>query len=139
MSYSFFEKDQGQLQNLEFFITAGMGIEQGQSSLPEGTDFSIVVNGDKCSPCIALSSHVEVQHTLQDGVSAMWSSQRIMVLHRSINVGMDLGAHNASQFSPLSNSVLLWLDPFSRLIAAQSPYCPGRCKLKGTWNIRLPP
>ena len=97
VSYSFFEKDRGQLQNFEFFIAAGMGIEKSHTSMPRATDFSIVVNGDECSACGALSGLVEAQHTPPSGISAVWSSQRITVLHRTTNVGMDLGAHNASQ------------------------------------------
>lgn len=62
--------------------------------MPAATDFSIVVNGDECSPCTALSPYLSALDISLEGVSAAWGSQRITVLHRVENFGMDIAAHN---------------------------------------------
>ena len=94
MSYSYYEKDKGQKENLEYFILEGLGINGMRTRLPAATDFSIVVNGDECSPCAALSSSVTALNISLEGVHAAWGSQRITVLHRVENSGMDIAAHN---------------------------------------------
>ena len=72
VSYSYFEKDEGQKENLEYFILEGLGINGMRTRLPAATDFSIVVNGDECSPCAALSSSRHcAQHISGGGACSM--------------------------------------------------------------------
>ena len=94
VSYSYYEKDEGQKGNLEYFLLEGLGINGIGTKLPAATDFSIVVNGDMCSPCAALSSSVTALNVSLEGVHEAWGGQRITVLHRVENFGMDIAAHN---------------------------------------------
>ena len=94
VSYSYYEKDDGQRQNFEYFILEGLGLNGMRTKMPAATDFSIVVNGDECSPCTALSPYLSALDISVEGVSAAWGSQRITVLHRVENFGMDIAAHN---------------------------------------------
>ena len=100
VSYSYFEKDEGQMQNFEFFILSAIGIHGGRDKMPVATDFSIVVNGDSCSPCATLSPHVSVLDISLPGVSAAWAGLHITVLHRIDNFGMDIAAHNVRTRNP---------------------------------------
>ena len=100
VSYSFYEKDEGQRRNFEYFITAGMKVLNGrQSALPAGVDFGIIISGHLCTPCAALQGLVHERRLLLDGVAATWDSRRIAILHRSENTGMDFAAHNVSAAS----------------------------------------
>ena len=100
VSYSFYEKDEGQRRNFEYFITAGMNVLNGrQSALPAGVDFGIIISGHLCTPCTALQGLVHERRLLLDGVAAAWDSRRIAILHRSENTGMDFAAHNVSAAS----------------------------------------
>ncbi len=96
VSYSYFEKDEGQRENFEYFILEGLGLNGVHTRIPAATDFSIVVNGDDCSPCTALSPYLDPLDISLKGVSAAWGSTRITVLHRVENFGMDIAAHNVS-------------------------------------------
>ena len=98
VSYSFFEKDEGQRQNFEYFIMEGLGLSGMRIRMPTATDFSIVVNGDECTPCAALSPHLSAMDITLEGVSAAWGSARINVLHRVENFGMDIAAHNVCSY-----------------------------------------
>ena len=98
VSYSYFEKDEGQRENFEYFILEGLGLSGANSRMPAATDFSIVVNGDECSPCTALSPYLDALDISLEGVSAAWGSPRITVLHRVENFGMDIAAHNVRCF-----------------------------------------
>lgn len=101
VSYSYFEKDEGQRENFEYFILEGLGLNGVRTRMPAATDFSIVVNGDECSPCTALSPYLNALDISLEGVSAAWGSPRITVLHRVENFGMDIAAHNVSERRPL--------------------------------------
>ena len=94
ISYSYYEKDGGQRDNFDFFLLTGMGIGKQGARLPLATDFSIVVSGHHCAPCSSFNKLVRPQEVHIDGVAAAWSSQRLTILHRSINLGMDFSAHN---------------------------------------------
>lgn len=94
VSYSYYEKDKGQRDNFDFFIMAGMGIGEKGAVLPQATDFNIVISGDRCGPCHSFKSLVRQQKVAIDGLAAAWSSQRLSILHRSVNIGMDFSAHN---------------------------------------------
>ena len=116
VSYSYYEKDEGQRQNFEYFILEGLGLNNMRTKMPAATDFSIVVNGDECSPCTALSPYLNALDISQEGVSAAWGSPRIVVLHREDNFGMDIAAHNvcssqrpAHQHQTCTNSIVLVL------------------------------
>ena len=90
VSYSFYEKDEGQRRNFEYFITAGMNVRNGkQSALPAEVDFGIIVSGHLCTPCAALQGLVHGRRLLLTGVAAAWVSRRVAILHRSENTGMD--------------------------------------------------
>ena len=95
VSYSYYEKDIGQKENFEFFILAGMGVRETGAHLPAATDFSIVVSGDRCTPCSALHALVQEQVPHQGEMIALWEGYRLTVIHKP-NAGMDFGAHNVS-------------------------------------------
>ncbi len=108
VSYSYYEKAEGQKENIEYFIMEGMGIHMEHIALPEGTDFSIVINGDDCSPCTALRPHVTALQSSIRGLSAVWGSQRITVLQRAENSGMDIAAHNVRTFCDWHWATCVW-------------------------------
>ena len=93
VSYSYYEKDISQKENFEYFISAGMGVRKTGSQLPGETDFSIVVSGDRCTPCSALTALVQVRQPHQAGILALWEGYGLTVMHKP-NAGMDFGAHN---------------------------------------------
>ena len=97
ISYSYFEKDEGQRHNLEYFMSAGMGIQGKYAFWPADMDFVITISGDECSPCCNLYWRLNKSDIPIEGVSAMWSmngSTTLTILQRTENVGMDFAAHN---------------------------------------------
>jgi hypothetical protein len=100
VSYSYFQKDDIQAQNLEFFMEVGMGISSGFQP-PNYTDFVIVINGAICDPCYALLAHMDEDpryKNLRD-INKAWSSADVAVLQRRENEGMDFAAHNVGPSS----------------------------------------
>lgn len=94
VSYSYFEKNEGQRENFEFFIMAGMGIRATGVSLPAATDFSVVVSGELCTPCSALRAGITAMDVPIAGIASAYGSPRLIILHRQGNLGMDFAAHN---------------------------------------------
>ncbi|KIZ07406.1 hypothetical protein MNEG_0542 [Monoraphidium neglectum] len=95
ISYSYFEKDPVQVANFEFFLAAGT------QHPPRHTDmhWAIVVSGENCSPCQGLYGILRNRETadLRDwGIKEAWHDPKFSLILRSDNVGMDLGAHNAT-------------------------------------------
>ena len=102
VSYSYFEKDDGQRDNLKYFMSAGMGIRESHATLPAETDFVITISGDACSPCRILFRRLNKRDITIEGVSAVWSmngNTRLTILQRTENVGMDFAAHNVAYSS----------------------------------------
>ena len=93
VSYSYYEKDNGQKENFDFFILAGIGVHGTAAELPLATDFSIVVSGDRCTPCSALDALVQERRPHQGTMLALWEGHRLSIIHKS-NAGMDFAAHN---------------------------------------------
>lgn len=94
VSYSYFEKDSVQVANMEFFTAVGMGMSI-HFKTPRSTDFAFVISGNACTPCKALQPYLQHENRNHiQGVSELWSSKRIVMLHRSKNEGMDFAAHN---------------------------------------------
>lgn len=58
ISYSYFQKDDGQRDNFDFFIDHGIG---GLRRYPllQNTDVVIIVSGSECSPCSKLPIYDE--------------------------------------------------------------------------------
>ena len=97
-SYSYFEKDRVQLANFQFFISVGMGVSSTYRA-PSNTDFSIIVNGNKCTPCKSLSHMVKddaAAAMVLPTVSRAWSGKGLLMLQRKENEGMDFAAHNVT-------------------------------------------
>lgn len=109
VSYSYFEKDDNQRQNFKFFIAKGLGIKSRDHAmvLPRDVDVSIVVNGELCTPCVALRPYTSWAGNTVEGVSSAWSGPHLTVLHREENVGLDIAAHNVCIASPCSAFRLL--------------------------------
>lgn len=97
VSYSYFEKDPGQLSNAEFFIAVGMGISSTFKA-PAATDFTVVISGDICSPCKALLPLVRDDEEASTLPQLIWgkSTDGLALLQRTENEGMDFAAHNVS-------------------------------------------
>ncbi len=96
VSYSYFEKDDIQVANMEFFTTVGMGMSSHFKS-PKNTDFVLVINGNACTPCKALRLYKwHKRRSRIQGVSEVWSRNNIVMLYRRENEGMDFAAHNVS-------------------------------------------
>lgn len=97
VSYSYFEKDEIQKENMDFFLTVGLGFEKGARPVLN-TDFIIVVSGEACTPCDALHARalneLSVEHS--DELSRAYAGPELTLLFRVENVGMDFGAHNVS-------------------------------------------
>ena len=117
VSYSYFEKDEGQMQNFEYFILTAMGTHGERNRLPVATDFSIVVNGDSCSPCATLIPHVSVLDISFPGLSAAWGGPHITVLHRIDNFGMDIAAHNVRAQTPLCPTSQIIFKAYANIFA----------------------
>jgi hypothetical protein len=103
VSYSYFEKDPIQTANFDFFITLGMGIgntKLDNAFLSKDMDFTIVINGDVCTPCARLASFVDEQPSSPlPAVSQVYSSPnggQLSILKRIQNEGMDFAAHNTT-------------------------------------------
>jgi len=100
ISYSYFEKDPIQTANFDFFITFGMGIgniKLGWTSMSRDMDFTIVINGNVCTPCARLTSLVDEEPSPLPAVSQVNSSRnggQLSILKRIKNEGMDFAAHN---------------------------------------------
>ena len=97
-SYSYFEKDSVQLANFQFFISVGMGVSSTYKA-PSNTDFAIIVNGPKCTPCKSLSLVLEDDEAaakVLPTVSKAWSGKGLLMLQRKENEGMDFAAHNVT-------------------------------------------
>ena len=101
VSYSYFEKDPGQLANFEFFKAVGMG-HQSTIKAPAETDFIVVVSGDVCTPCSSLYPLVKEDPDAKKMPQLASGSSRpgLAMLQRGVNEGMDFAAHNVS---PLLN------------------------------------
>lgn len=95
VSYSYFEKDQIQKRNLEFFLAVGFGYNS-KFKAPANTDLIIVINGAECLPCVNLLPIVQQVEPLIDDVSTAWTGERLTMVKRKENEGMDFAAHNAS-------------------------------------------
>jgi len=76
-----------------------MGIRGNDVALPTAADFVVVISGKACTPCDVLYSHVGRQDVSVAGVSAVWTGQRLAILQRSENIGMDFAAHNVRSSS----------------------------------------
>ncbi|BDA51679.1 hypothetical protein COCOBI_19-2350 [Coccomyxa sp. Obi] len=96
VSYSYFEKDDIQVANMKFFTTVGMGMSI-HFKPPRSTDFALVINGNACTPCKALQPYLRQESRSRiQGVSEIWSTKGIVMLHRTENEGMDFAAHNVT-------------------------------------------
>jgi hypothetical protein len=101
VSYSYFEKDDIQQQNLRFFLAVGMGYSEGFRR-PAQTDFTIVISGDKCSPCEDFLPRLTFEPAFENPsgeIAKLWTGAGITVLQRIHNEGMDFAAHNVSTAS----------------------------------------
>ncbi|KAI8466619.1 MAG: hypothetical protein J3K34DRAFT_524403 [Monoraphidium minutum] len=93
ISYSYFEKDP--VSNFEFFLAAGTHYPPGNSD----AHWAVVVSGDNCSPCQVLYGVLKNKDTAnlsEWGIKEAWRDPKFSLILRSDNVGMDLGAHNAT-------------------------------------------
>lgn len=95
VSYSYFEKDAIQKKNLEFFLSVGFGYNS-KFAAPANTDLIIVINGAECLPCVNLLPIVQQVEPLSDEVTTAWTGERLTMLKRRENEGMDFAAHNTS-------------------------------------------
>ncbi len=97
VSYSYFEKDAIQNQNMQYFMSVGMGYSKGFKPLLD-THFVVVVSGEICTPCTpllkALKQDFRVRYMpdLTDIYST--SNDNVTLLYRRENKGMDFAAHN---------------------------------------------
>ncbi|GAQ79139.1 hypothetical protein KFL_000250160 [Klebsormidium nitens] len=97
VSYSYFEKDAIQKENLDFFLAVGMGLGEAARRL-DNTDFSIVVSGDLCTPCKRLYPHAPQKENVAESevLREAFTGAGVTLLFRKENVGMDFAAHNVS-------------------------------------------
>lgn len=107
VSYSYFQKDDVQQNNLEFFMAVGMGVSSGFRP-PNHTEFVLVINGAVCDPCSVILPYMEVDSRYKNlpDIEMAWSSADVAVLQRRENEGMDFAAHNVSTLSKGLPSVL---------------------------------
>lgn len=96
VSYSYFEKDPIQRDNFDYFITMGMGVESRLLPALHNVDFTVVISGDKCSPCSRLLPMLKIEemNPLPHDVSAAHGGPHLTLLQRIENEGMDFAAHN---------------------------------------------
>lgn len=97
VSYSYFEKDAIQKQNLDFFLLLGVGLGKAGRRLLN-TDYSIVVSGDSCTPCERLYPHAQQKESVTQSkdLREAFTGPGMTLLFRKENVGMDFAAHNVS-------------------------------------------
>ena len=105
VSYSYFEKDPGQLANFEFFQAVGMG-HQSTLKAPADTDFVVVISGEQCTPCSNLYPLVSEDADAKRMPQLTSGSSRpgLAMLQRGMNEGMDFAAHNVSPCALLLDS-----------------------------------
>ena len=137
-SYSYFEKDSVQLANFQFFISVGMGISSTYRA-PSNTDFSIIVNGPKCTPCKSLS------HVLKDDaaaakvlptVSKAWSGKGLLMLQRKENEGMDFAAHNVTvEYMRKKNEYRRYKYFIFLNSSVRGPFYPSYMPLEWQWTM----
>jgi hypothetical protein len=95
ISYAYYEKDAIQLSNFEYFLAVGSHYPLLHSNM----HWVFVVSGEKCSPCPGLYSGMserEGADLTAIGIKEASFNSKFTLLVRSENVGMDLGAHNAT-------------------------------------------
>jgi hypothetical protein len=95
ISYAYFEKDPVQVANFEFFLAAGTAYPEANKDVA----WSFVVSGDNCSPCQGLRGvlpDLDPSDLRDYGIREARRGGKFALIHRSENVGMDLGAHNAT-------------------------------------------
>jgi hypothetical protein len=73
---------------------------------PRDTDFVVVVNGKVCRPCSRLYPLLREAEALLPALSFAYVGDRLAVLKRVQNEGMDFAAHNTT---------LAWLSVQGRL------------------------
>lgn len=95
VSYSYFEKDDIQLKNLQYFVTVGMRFARGFEP-PKDVHTVIVVSGELCAPCKDLQPFLKLNRRLEDvpALHAAYTSDYFDLLYRRENEGMDFAAHN---------------------------------------------
>ncbi|PNH02581.1 hypothetical protein TSOC_011428, partial [Tetrabaena socialis] len=113
VSYSYFEKDQIQADNLEFFLDAALN-----QNAQDHVTYVIVVSGSTCTPC--------------ERASKSFLTTRATLLHRD-NDGMDFGAHN-STWEHLSSRNTLWTFAYYFLLnsSVKGPFYPSY--FPDTWH-----
>ncbi len=100
VSYSYFEKDAIQRENLRYFIAMGLGGSKVNDS-PRNTDFVFVVSGGICTPCNAILPGFKADWRVQymPELTHVYTTNGVFLLYRKENEGMDFAAHNVrSQF-----------------------------------------
>ena len=104
VSYAYYEKDAVQQQNLDFFMSIGMGREAGERCEPSTlqADVVITVAGATCTPCNRLApclrsvSADSVANVARAAQTAPNFAGPTTVLWRPDNVGMDFASHNVT-------------------------------------------
>ena len=115
ISYSYFEKDDTQLRNLEFFLRHGHEAKRKQP-----VELIYTVSGRSCSACPTMIDSMGLfpvpdgaKELYQGTITEAYRGGRVTLLRRQENVGMDFGNHNIS---------LTWLATHASQVLTKAKY-----------------
>lgn len=122
--YSYFEKDQIQVENFEFFIRLGYVPHRDLPHL----FFGFIINGEVCTPCRGEPelSNIGSDSTPQHSVK-QWSSRptNLKVLRNKENKGMDFGAWHKMLDFLIDAAILFKYEVFVFLNSStKGPFLP---------------
>lgn len=102
VSYSYFEKDAIQRDNMKYFIATGFGGSKVFDA-PRNTDFVFVVSGGICTPCNAILPGFKADWRVKymPELTHVYTTDGTFLLYRKENEGMDFAAHNVRKQLPM--------------------------------------
>ncbi|GMH41535.1 hypothetical protein BSKO_09445 [Bryopsis sp. KO-2023] len=124
--YAYFEKDDIQRDNLDFFLSVGVGLDS-VSGVDKTFDYALAVSGEKCAPCRRLRSlQMGKVHAQVSGVSAIYRADNIWLVRREVNEGMDFASYNAT-ISMMQAQGQLWHHKFFMFLnsSVRGPFFPN--------------
>ena len=128
VSYSYFEKDAIQRDNLRYFIAMGLGGSKVVDP-PRNTDFVFVVSGGICTPCNSISPGMKADWRAKylTELTHVYTTENVFLLYRKENEGMDFAAHNV-------RSQLRCCDQTYRRHGCRHTVCLRKYHMTGRWR-----
>ncbi|CAL8462396.1 g1929 [Coccomyxa elongata] len=136
VSYSYFEKDAIQRENLKYFIAMSLGGSKVVDP-PRNTDFIFVVSGGICTPCNAILPDFKADWRVKymPELTHVYTTDGMFLLYRKENEGMDFAAHNVTlQWMGANN----WYNKYKYFIflnsSVRGPFYPSYLPPSWQWT-----